>query len=115
MFVVTVIVSVLLALALLGSAAGKLTKNPKIVENMTKLNVPATLVPKLAVLEIAGAVGLLVGLAVPALGAAAAIGVILYFVGAITYHVRAHDKELAAPAVLMLVAVAALVLRLATA
>lgn len=115
MFVVTVIVSVLLALALVGSAAGKLTKNPKIVESMTKLNVPATLVPKLALLEIAGAVGLLVGLAVPALGAAAAIGVILYFAGAIVYHVRAKDKALAPPAVLMLVAVAALVLRLATA
>ena len=115
MFVVTVILSVLLALALLGSAAGKLTKNPKVVESMTKLNVPAALVPKLALLEIAGAVGLLVGLAVPALGAAAAIGVILYFVGAIVYHVRAKDKALAPPAVLMLGPVAALVLRLATA
>ena len=115
MFVATVIVSVLLALALLGSAAGKLTENPKIVENMAKLNVPPTLVPRLALLEIAGAVGLLVGLAVPALGAAAAIGTILYFVGAITYHVRAEDKELAPAAVLMLVGVAALVLRLGTA
>lgn len=40
---------------------------------------------------------------------------ILYFIGALVFHVRAKDKELAPAAVLMLVAVAALVLRLATA
>ena len=115
MFVVTVVVSVLLSLALVGSAAGKLTKNPKIVEQLTGLGVPAARLPVLAVLELAGAAGLLVGLGVPALGVAAAIGVILYFVGAVVTHVRAHDKMIAPPVVLGLVAVAAMVLRLATA
>lgn len=114
MFIATVVVSALLALAALGSAAGKLTKNPKIVENMTKLSVPLAWLPRLAVAEIAGAVGLLVGLGVPAIGIAAAIGLIAYFVGAVITHVRAKDKELAPAAVLALVAVAALVLRVVT-
>lgn len=114
MFIATVVVSVLLAVAALGSAASKLTKNPKIVENVTKLGVPMAWLPRLAVAEIAGAVGLLVGLAVPAIGIAAAVGLIGYFVGAVVTHVRASDKELAPAAVLALVAVAALVLRIVT-
>lgn len=114
MFIVTVVVSVLLALAAIGSAAAKLTKNPKVVENLTKVNVPMSWLPPLAVAEIAGGVGLLVGLAVPAIGIAAAIGLFLYFVGAVVTHVKAHDKELAPPAVLALIAVAALVLRIVT-
>ncbi len=114
MFVVCIIVSVLLALALAGSAMGKLTKNPKIVENLGKVGVPMGWLPRLAAAELAGAVGLLVGLAVAPLGIAAAIGVIGYFVGAVVTHVKAGDKNIAPPAVLGLVAVAALVLRLVT-
>jgi len=114
MFVATVIVTVLLALAALGSAMAKLTKQPKLVEQLTGLGVPQSWLPRLAVAEIAGAVGLLVGLKVAALGIAAAIGLIAYFVGAVITHVRKHDKEIAPAAVLALVAVAALVLRIVT-
>ena len=62
-----------------------------------------------------------VQLGAPALGGGAddarppVVGVDLCFIGALVFHVRAKDKELAPAAVLMLVAVAALVLRLATA
>ena len=115
MFVVTVIVSILLAAGLLGSAAAKLTKSPKVVEQLTGLSVPAGWLPLLALAEIAGAVGLVVGLKVAGLGVAAAIGVIAYFVGAVTTHVRAKDKNLAAPAMFGVLAIVALVLRLATA
>jgi hypothetical protein len=114
MFAATVVVSVLLALALLGSATGKLSKQPKIVEQLTGLGVPLGWFPFLALAEIAGAVGLLVGLKVWALGVAAAIGVFLYFDGAVITHVRAKDKNLLPPMVLGLVAVAAGVLRIAT-
>jgi len=44
----------------------------------------------------------------------AAAGVILYFVGAVTYRVRAHDMQVAAPLVILLVAIAALALRAVT-
>lgn len=114
MFVVCVIVSVLLALAAAGSAAGKLTKNPKVVEGMTAVNVPMSWLPRLALAELAGAVGLLVGLAVAPLGIAAAIGLVAYFVGAVAAHVRVGNKDVAPAAALAVVAVAALVLRIAT-
>lgn len=115
MFVAAAIVSVLLALAVLGSAAGKLTKNPKAIAPLEALSVPASWVPKLALAEIAGGVGLLVGLAVAPIGIAAAAGIIAYFVGAVITHVRAGDKNLAPPAVFGLLGVLALVLRIASA
>ena len=114
MFIATVVVSVLLAAAVLGSAMAKLSKQPKIIESMTELRVPAAWLPRLAAAEIAGAIGLLVGLKFAPIGIAAAIGLVGYFVGAVATHVRAKDKNIAPPAVLMLLSVAALVLRIAT-
>jgi len=113
-FIATVVVSVLLAVAALGSAGSKLSKQPKVVEGLTTVGVPLSWFPRLAALEIAGAIGLLIGLAVARLGIAAAIGLVAYFVGAVIAHVRVKDKNLAPPAVLGLLAVAALVLRIAT-
>jgi hypothetical protein len=54
-------------------------------------------------LELAGAIGLLVGLAVPALGVAAAIGLGLLLVGAATAHVVHRDaaSRVALPLVLV--------------
>ncbi|HEY3483614.1 MAG TPA: DoxX family protein [Streptomyces sp.] len=43
----------------------------------------------------AGAAGLLVGLAVPTLGVLAAAGLVLYFLGALAAHLRAHALSLA--------------------
>jgi len=57
----------------------------------------------------AGAVGLLAGLVVPALGTAAAIGLVLYFICAVTAHLRAGDRHLGAPLSFLALAAAALV------
>ena len=114
MSVVYVVLSILLSVALVGSGMAKLAKAPQIIDNLTKLGVPMSWLPPLAACEFAGAAGLLIGLKVHGLAVAAAIGVIGYFVGAVATHVRANDKELAPPAVLGLLAVAVLVLRLAT-
>jgi len=114
-FVAYAIVAVLLAAILLGSAAAKLTGNDQVVTGLTSIAVPLEWFPRLASLEIAGAVGLVVGLFVPAIGVAAAIGIILYFIGAVRFHVVAHDtKGLPTPVVIGLLGVAALVLRLAS-
>jgi hypothetical protein len=43
----------------------------------------------------AGAVGLLAGIAVPPLGVVAAAGLVLYVVGALAAHLRAHALNLA--------------------
>jgi len=114
MFVATVIVSVLLALVALGSAGAKLAKNPKVIESVTSVGVPENRIPILAMLEIAGAVGVIIGLWVAPLGIAAGIGLVLYFIGATVSHVRVHDNEYQPPAVLALLAAAAVVLRIVT-
>jgi hypothetical protein len=55
------------------------------------------------------------GLAWAPIGVAAAIGVILYFIVAVAFHIRADDAEnLPTPLALAAIAVAALLLRVAT-
>jgi hypothetical protein len=113
-FVATVIVSSLLALAALGSGLGKVSKQAKVIEQLTGLGVPASWIPLLGVAELAGAVGLVVGFWVAGLGIAAAAGLVLYFVGAVATHIRAKDTKFQPAAVLALLSIAALVLRIAT-
>jgi hypothetical protein len=56
----------------------------------------------------AGAAGLLVGFAVPALGTAAAIGLVLYFVCALIAHLRVRDRRLGGAVFFLLLAATAL-------
>jgi hypothetical protein len=56
----------------------------------------------------AGAVGLLAGFALPALGTAAAIGLALYFVCAVAAHLRVGDRGLGGAVFFLLLAAAAL-------
>lgn len=115
MFIAYAVIGILLAAALSASAFAMATRHEAITTNMTKLAIPDSWLPRLASLKAAGALGLLVGLWVPFLGAAAAVGVVLYFVGAVVYHVRAKDYAIAPPVVFVVLAVAALILRLASA
>lgn len=90
------------------------SRNEWVVGNMTTVGLkPWTLYP-LGALKLAGGVGLLVGFAVPALGIAAAIGLILFYSGAVAQHVRVHVGNLQYPGMFLLFAASSLVLRLAT-
>ena len=111
MFIATVVVTVFLTVALVASAIGKLTKNEGATSAVLGVGVPAERIPVLAALELAGAVGLVIGLFWAPLGIAAAIGVVLYFLGAVIAHLRVKDKAFGPAAFLLVVAVAALVLR----
>ncbi|WP_327353347.1 DoxX family protein [Streptomyces sp. NBC_01304] len=115
MFIAYAAVGTLLALVLSASAFLTFTRNDGITESMAKVGVPDSWLPRLATLKTAGAIGLLVGLAVAPIGVAAAIGVVLYFVGAVVTHVRAKNYEMAPAVVLALIAAAVLVLRLVSA
>ncbi|OZD65726.1 hypothetical protein CH263_12495 [Rhodococcus sp. 06-1059B-a] len=115
MFIATGVVSVVLAVVLVISARGKLVRDPSIIPTMQTVRIPERLLPILASLEIAGALGLVVGLVWWPIGVAAAAGVVLYFVGAVIAHVRVRDFSGIAPsAVLGLAAAAALALRLSS-
>ena len=112
MFVVCVIASVLLAVMLLASAGAKLTKAAAVVRNLGSIGVPLAWFPRLALLEILGAIGLVVGLFAPPIGVVAAIGVLCYFAAALSFHVRAGGRNLAPPLVFFVLAVVALITRL---
>ena len=70
MFVACAVVSVLLSVILVGSGAAKLTRAARVVETLTAIGVPLGWFPWLATAEIAGGVGLILGLAVGPLGVA---------------------------------------------
>jgi hypothetical protein len=114
-FIATIVLSVLLAAAVLGSGGAKLAVAKQSIEIRDRLGIAAPLWRGIGVLEVAAAVGLAVGLAVPALGIAAAVGLVLLLIGAIATHARSHDLSNAAPAIgLVLLAIAAAITRLAS-
>jgi len=111
MFVAYIVIAVLSALALPVSATAKLRRTPQIVDGLTGLGVPLGLFPFLAACEIAGAGGLIIGIWYPPLGIASAIGLVLYFVGAVGTHLRGRDfKGMPNAAVMLAVSAAALIL-----
>ncbi|WP_233518454.1 DoxX family protein [Streptomyces corynorhini] len=114
MFIAFAVVGILLALALTASAFADITRAEQIVTSMSKLGVPDSWFLPLGLVKLAGALGLVIGVWVPFLGVAAAIGVVLYFIGALITHLRVKDDEIAPVIGLMLFGVVALVLRLAS-
>jgi hypothetical protein len=107
------IVGILTALILLLSAYAKLTRNARIVEGMTSIGIPLSMFPFLAACEIAGALGLLIGLWYTPLGVAAAIGLVVYFVLAVGAHLRKGDvKGMPSALVILVLSALALVFRL---
>lgn len=60
-----------------------------VLANSAQVGVPPSWLPMLGTLKLAGAVGLVAGLVLPAIGIAAAAGLVLFFAGAIITHIRA--------------------------
>src|SRR5437667_742383 len=108
------IVTLLTAAANMFSATCDFVRYKQVSINMAKAGVPDSWITILGTLKAAGALGLLVGIGVPLIGTAAAVGLILFFVGAIITHLRARDYSFGLAVVFLLLAVAALVLRVAT-
>ncbi|MEU6207936.1 DoxX family protein [Micromonospora musae] len=105
---VTIVAAVFTGSAAVTYLAGH--RYPKAQLDMKRL--PRSWGPKLGMLLAAGSVGLLSGFAVPLLGALAAAGLVLYFVGALGAHLRVGSRQLVGPAVFLAVCLAALVLNL---
>jgi DoxX-like family len=108
-----VVVSLLLATLITFSAALKLTHRPKVVESYRTAGVPESWLNSLAALLLLAAAGLIAGLWWTVLGIAAAGGLIIYFVLAVAFHIRANDSAHAiTPTVLAGVAVAVVALHI---
>jgi hypothetical protein len=90
-FATYVIITAVTILANVWAAGADLAHARFVLANMDEVGVPRSWLPPLAVLKGAGAAGLLLGLLyVRPLGIAAAIGLILFFIGALATHVRAR-------------------------
>jgi len=113
MFIAYTIIAIIMSFLLVASGTAKLRRDPKLIQGLHEvIGVPLRLIPGLAALEFAGAAGLLIGIVWWPLGIAAAIGVVLYFLGASISHLRVKDfKGLPTPVVILLVAIVVLVVR----
>ena len=91
MFRVYVIVTIATVAANVYAAITDVLRPKWVLENMAEVGVPRPWLPLLALLKGAGAAGLLLGLmGFRTTGRAAASGLLLFFIGAITAHLRAR-------------------------
>ena len=83
-----------------------------VLANSAQVHVPRSWLPMLGTLKLVGAIGLLVGLiGPPAIGIAAAIGLVLFFSGAVIAHFRAGVLyNIAFPGAYLVLSAASLVL-----
>ena len=115
MFSAYVAVTLLAIAANAFAATLDFVRHKRVLINAARLGVAESWLTMLGILKAAGALGLLLGLiGVPLVGTAAAIGLVLFFVGAIIAHLRARDYSIGPAAAYLLLAVAALVLDLAS-
>ena len=90
MSIITTIVLAVTAAWVGFSAFSVFTHKPWVVDNFVDYRVPRSWWVWLGVAKALGAAGLVVGVWVPAIGVAAAIGLTLYFVGAALTVLHAH-------------------------
>ena len=114
MFTAYLIVTLLAATANIFSATRDFIRYKQVLINMAKTGVSESWITMLGILKAAGAIGLLVGIGVPLIGTDAAVGLVLFFVGAIITHLRARDYSFGLAVAFLLLAVAALALRLSS-
>lgn len=106
-----VVLTIVTAVANAAAALVDFARAEWVMANMSRYGLPPRWIVPLGVVKAAGALGLLAGLVVPAVGLAAAVGLVLYFVGAVGAVVRARCyAHLPFPGVFLLLAVATLVL-----
>lgn len=108
------IVGIIAALWIGFSAFSLLTRKAFVVEPLVEYGVPQSWWNLLGLAKAAGSLGLIVGFFIPAIGIAAAIGLILYFAGAVAATLRVGSyKTTPFPVLYMVPAIATLVLQLA--
>ena len=108
------VVAVVAALWIGFSSYSLFARKAFVVDSLVDYGVPRSWWNWLALAKGAGALGLIVGIFIPALGIAAAIGLTLYFVGAVATTLRARSYRTTVYPVLYLIpAAATLVLQLA--
>ena len=109
-----VTITLIVAIVVVISSIMKLRRSPRVVQTIHEVvGVPLEYFPLLALCEVVGAVGLVLGIFRPLVGIVSGMALVLFFIGAILSHLRVRDFGGAVPAFLMFVAVTiALAMRL---
>jgi hypothetical protein len=110
-----VVIAVTTAVVTAGIAVADLIPAGFVLANSAEVGVPRSWLPALAAAKLAGALGVVLGLlGLRALGIAAATGLVLFFVGAVVTHLRAHVLyNIAFPGAYLCLSAATLVLMVA--
>jgi hypothetical protein len=113
MSIAYVLVNSLLGMGMAWCAFAEFTLFDGLPAQMAKAKVPLAWLPVLGTVKVVALVGIVVGFWVPVVGTAAAIGVAIYFVAAILKHIDASDSNVFGAIFFLLLACAALTLRVA--
>ena len=94
MLMICAAVTIATAAANVGAAMADFTRADFALGNSVRVGVPSSWLPVLGTLKLAGAAGILLGLAgVRYIGVAAAAGLVLFFLGAVGAHLRAREHH----------------------
>ena len=115
MTIALIVLAALLGLMTAFSAFGKLSKNARTVDMLHHVGLSDSQIRLLAVIEILGALGLLLGIWIPILGLLAALGFVVYFLGAVVAHVRKRQpiKDMAPATILLVLSILVTILQFA--
>ncbi|WP_329042754.1 DoxX family protein [Streptomyces sp. NBC_00178] len=91
MYIAAVILSILLALAVLAGGAPKVQLKGDVPDGLIQKGLGAAMVRFIGMAEVAAGIGLVVGIWWQPLGIAAAAGLAVVFVGAICFHAKWGD------------------------
>jgi SNF family Na+-dependent transporter len=108
MYVIYLATTILVALAIGYAACLNFAGSESVKLVADRVHVSRRWMVPLGAVLACGAVGLLAGFAVPPLGTAAAIGLVLYFICAVTAHLRVRDSQVGGAVFFLLLAAAAL-------
>ena len=107
MFVATVVLTLVLAAVFLGAGIPKILGTKTSLRMRDQLQINPQLYRVVGFLEIAAVAGLLIGLFVPVLSVAAAVGLALLMIGGIVAHIRAGEAKGSLPAAVIFAATVA--------
>ena len=106
MEIITIVLSALLGVVFVAGGVQKLRAQAQLAGTLEALGVAPPMQRTIGVLEVLGGVGVALGLFVQPLGIAAGAALAALMVGALVYHLRAHDsaKNSMGPVVMFVVA-----------
>ncbi|WP_460727713.1 DoxX family protein [Nocardia heshunensis] len=109
MHISALVLSVLLGVAMLQSGVMKFVRPAWIREFADAVHLSTSQLTGLGSLQIAATVGLIGGIWFPPFAIAAAVGLVLYFCGAIGAHIRSGDRNMLGAVVFLALSIATLV------